>query len=321
MSFSEQVKTEILSKKFKQGCCKMALLSGFLRSAGSLDGTMQSNGVVIKGFEFATESILIKDYIKKIIIDLYGEIVEDTKYVDGMSKKERHILYASNDKAVELLKDLGIISVTEKGGSSIVLGIDKYVIENDCCKKAYILGVFLAVGVITVPKVDEKSRTGYHLEFAFSNDTLADEFCHLLSLCGFFPKNVNRKSQKVVYFNKIEDVLSVLAFFKTMKAYFTLEQIALEKDIRNDTNRIINCEMSNLNKQVEASLRQIKCIEQIEKTIGLDGISPQLKVVAIARKEYADSTLDELSKILQITKSCLNHRLRKIVEIAENLTV
>lgn len=321
MSFSEQLKTEILSKRFKQSCCKMALLSGFLRSAGSLDGTMQSKGVVIKGFEFATESILIRDFIKDIIIDLYGEIVDTTMYTDPISKKDRHILYASNDKAVELLKDLGIISVSEKGESSIVLGIDKYVVENDCCKKAYILGVFLAVGVITVPKIDEKSRTGYHLEFAFSNNTLADEFCHLLSSCGFMPKNINRKSEKVVYFNKIEDILSVLAFFKTMKSYFSLEQITLEKDIRNDTNRIINCEMSNLNKQVDASLKQIKCIEQIENTIGLDGISPQLKVVALARKEYADSTLDELSKILGITKSCLNHRLRKIVEIAENLTV
>lgn len=321
MSFSEKLKNEILSKKFKQSCCKIALISGFLRSAGSLDGTMQSKGVVIKGFEFATESILIRDYIKNLIIDLYGEIVSTAMYTDPISKKDRHILYASNDKAVELLKDLGIISVSEKGESSIVLGIDKYVIENDCCKKAYILGVFLAVGVITVPKIDEKSRTGYHLEFAFSNNVLADEFCHLLSTCGFFPKNVNRKSEKVVYFNNIEDILSVLAFFKTMKSYFALEQITLEKDIRNDTNRIINCEMSNLNKQVEASLKQIKRIEQIENTIGLDGISPQLKVVAIARKENPDSTLDELSKILGITKSCLNHRLRKLVEIAENLTV
>ncbi len=321
MSFSESLKIEILLKKFKQSCCKMALLSGFIRSAGSLDGTMQSKGVVIKGFEFATESILIRDFIKNIIIDLYGEIVSTTMYTDPISKKDRHILYASNFKAVELLKDLGIISVSQNGENSIVLGIDKYVIENDCCKKAYILGVFLAVGVITVPKIDEKSRTGYHLEFAFSNNTLADEFCHLLSSCGFFPKNINRKSEKVVYFNKIEDILSVLAFFKTMKSYFALEQITLEKDIRNDTNRIINCEMSNLNKQVEASLKQIKCIEQIENTIGLDGISPQLKVVAIARKENADSTLEELSKILGITKSCLNHRLRKLVEIAENLTV
>lgn len=321
MSFSEQLKSEILSKKFKQSCCSMAMLSGFLRSAGSLDGTMQKNGVVIKGFEFATESVLIRDYFKNLIIDLYGEIVSTSQYTDPMSKKDRYILYSSGDKSVELLKELGIISVSEKGESSIVLGIDKYVIENECCKKAYIMGVFLAVGVITAPKIDEKSRTGYHLEFAFSNNILADEFCHLLSTCGFIPKNVNRKSEKVVYFNKIEDILSVLAFFKTMKSYFSLEQIALEKDIRNDTNRIINCEMSNLNKQVEASLKHIKCIDQIENTIGLDAISPQLKVVAIARKTYTDSTLEELAQILNVTKSCLNHRLRKIVEIAENLSV
>ncbi len=321
MSFSEELKIEILSKKFKQSCCKIALLSGFLRSAGSLDGTMHSKGVVIKGFEFATESVLVRDYFKQLIIDLYGEIVGTSQYNDPMSKKDRFILFASNAQAVELLKDLGIISVNEKGESSIVLGIDKYVIENDCCKKAYILGVFLATGLITVPKIDERSTTGYHLEFAFANNTLADEFCHLLSICGFLPNNVNRKNEKVVYFNKIEDVLSVLAFFKTMKSYFALEQIALEKDIRNDTNRIINCEMSNLNKQVEASLKQIKCIEQIESIIGLDSIAPQLKVVALARKEHADSTLEELASILGITKSCLNHRLRKIVKIAENLTV
>ena len=321
MSFSEQLKNEILSKEYTQSCCKEAILSGFLRCASTLDGVMQAKGVVINGFEFATESISIRDYFEKIITDIYGNITLKSEYVDAISKKVRYVLSAINSDAVNLLNKIGIIMQNEKNESSIVLGIDKYVVENDCCKRAYILGVFLATGYITVPKKNEKSRTGYHLEFAFSNGLLAKDFCQLLSSLEFIAKSTHRKNEIIVYFNNIEDILSMLNYFNTMKSYFALEEITIERDIRNDTNRIINCELSNLNKQVEASLKHLRCIDQIEKTIGLDSISSQLRSVAIARRENPDSTLDELAKTLNISKSCLNHRLRKIVEIALNLSV
>ncbi len=321
MTFSEQVKNEILSKKFPQSCCRVALLSGFLRASGSIDATVQKNSVKVHGFEFATESVKVRDYFASLISDIYGDIFETGEYTDSISGKVRYILSAINDRATILLKDLGLISFNEKGESNIVLNIDKYVTENDCCKKAYILGVFLSCGLITVPKKSEKSRTGYHLEFAFSSDVLAQDFTHLLALCDFIPKLSHRKHTIIVYFNRIEEILSILAYFKTMKSYFSLEEIALEKDIRNDTNRIINCEISNLNKQVEASMKQIKAIKQIEELVGLDYLNAQLKTVAIARVDNPDSTLDELATLLNITKSCLNHRLRKILEIAQNLTV
>ena len=102
--------------------------------------------------------------------------------------------------------------------------------------------------------------------------------------------------------------------------YFSLNELIIEKDLRNDTNRRINCEMANIEKQVEASIGRINAISVIEETIGLDELSAPLRAVAIARMNNPDASMSELASIAGITKSCLNHRLRKLSEIAENLS-
>ena len=186
-------------------------------------------------------------------------------------------------------------------------------------RAAYVRGAFLGSGSVTVPEEGKSGNTGYHLEFVFSNYQTATDFCEILSEAYFMPKLTARKESYVVYFKTIDEISDLLAFIGATKAVLTVSEIAVEKDMNNDMNRKINCEMSNMVKQMDASVKQIRAIDKIEETIGLKSLPEGLRQVAEARLKFKKNTLSEIADELGITKSCLNHRFRKIIEIAENL--
>ena len=312
-SFSEKVKKQILSTSFEQTCCNISALSAFVRGAG----TLFINGGLL-GFEIITENKQACDYFAKILEIVYGESAEISKLADKLKGRSKYTLRFLNSNSSDVLIDLGII-FNDKNGTVVNLKIDKYLVENSCCKKAYIIGAFIGSGSITVPKNDLKTQTGYHLEFVFSNYQTAQDFAVILSEEGFIPRLVARKESWVIYFKNRQDICDLLFYMGAKKSYFELSEIMIEKDIRNETNRRINCEMANIEKQVNASINSINSINAIEESVGLDILPAPLKTVAIMRKQYSESSLNELASLMGISKSCLNHRLRKIAEIAKNL--
>lgn len=309
MTFSEMTKNEILTKKDKQPCCLVASLSAFIRSAGSLS---VHGGMV--GFEVVTENEEAIKYYANIIENIYGE----TPIVEISSKHKKHKLSLVSNKSTEMLIDLDILSA-EKNGIIVNFNVNKYLIENECCKKAYVSGAFIGNGSVTVPKDEKNSSTNYHLEFVFSKYQTALDFSNLLSQMGFLPKYIERKDSCVVYFKNGDEISELLFFMGATKACFELKDIVIKKDIRNETNRRINCEMANIDKQVIAGENQVRSINVIIETIGLDKLPLNLKETALLRLENPGSSLEELSKMSGLTKSCLNHRLRKLTEIANNL--
>lgn len=313
MTFTESIKNEILLKRELNACCKTAMLSAFIRGAGTI---AVENGLV--GFEYITESENAGDYFLRVIKNLYGASPFRSGYTDKLSGKTKYCYSFVNAISFTVLKDAGILSKDENG-IMLNLNIDKYLIENDCCKKAYVAGAFLGSGSATVPDKNKKSNTGYHLEFVFSKKQTADDFCELLSFSGFIPKLIKRKESYVVYFKNAEEISDVLAYIGATKSCLNVKEIMIEKNLINDTNRKVNCEMGNIGKQIEASIKQVKSIEIIRETVGLQSLPEAIRKTAEVRCENPDATLSELSKILGITKSCLNHRLRKINEIADNL--
>ena len=314
MTFSEKVKNEIISKFSTSPCCEVANLSSFVRGSGTI---ATSGGFV--GFEVVTENKNAFEFYRGVLISLFGVEVVEKKVKDKLTKKDKYLLSVVNAKSLGVLCELGILSVGADG-ITLNLNIDKYIIENECCKKEYIKGAFIGGGSVTVPSVTGKTKQGYHLEFVFSKYQTATDFVELLTSVGFLPKLVERKDKFVIYFNTADEISYMLAVMGATKSCFLLNDIIIEKDIRNDTNRKVNCEMSNLNKQVEASLKQIKNINVINDTVGIDSLNKGLKETAIARLDNPDATLDELADILQTSKSCVNHRLRKLNEIAKNLS-
>ncbi len=309
MTFSEKAKNEILLKTDKQPCCLVASLSAFIRGAGTIS--------VIKGqigFEVVSENQNALDYYSKIIKNIYGENTKNEVFHQG----KKHKISLISSTSTQILIDLGILTANQEG-ITINLNIDKYLLENDCCKKAYIAGAFIGNGSVTIPNDDKNSSTSYHLEFVFSKEQTAQDFMELLTLNGFLPKHVLRKESHVIYFKNGDEISELLFFMGATKACFVLKDIVINKDIRNETNRRINCEIANIDKQVVASENQVKCINIIIDTVGLESLNKTLQDTAKLRLENPNSSLDELSKISNLTKSCINHRLRKLVEIANNL--
>ena len=311
MNFSKEVKKELIGEKFESSCCKRSALSAYIRSYGFIE----SRGGKV-GFGFLSDGGNVAEYFLEIIEQEYGAFPE-TVSSDKHSNNQKTVYKFLNDNSLGILVDLGLAEVDEQG-VKLNLNIDAYSVENDCCKRAYIKGVFLGSGSITLPTSSGKA-TGYHLEFVFTNYLTATDFCEILSELYFLPKLVERKGSYIVYMKNRDEITEFLGVIGAQKAVLKLSMLTVEKDFNNTENRRLNCEMSNMTKQIDASVKQICAVRKIDETVGIETLPVKLKEVAEARLKSKDKTLNELSEILGITKSCLNHRLRKIIEISENL--
>jgi len=181
--------------------------------------------------------------------------------------------------------------------------------------RAYIRGCFLATGSISDP---DKS---YHLEVTFPDSLLADEFINLLTVFEIQPRSILRKGNILVYLKEGQEIVDFLNVIGAHGALLRLENIRIIKDMRNQVNRIVNCETANLEKTVNASYRQVNNINYIKERIGLESLPKNLYEIAQLRLENPDISLSELGKMLNppLSKSGVNHRLRKLDKIAEDL--
>ncbi len=313
-NFTVEVKKELLRKGLENACCKTAALSAFLRTTGSV---LRSGSQI--GFEFVTESEYIAEFIISLLEDVFGaelKVVQAT--ADARNGRNRLVFQCLSSRSLYILSELGILS-GNSGEFTLNLGIDRYLIENECCRRAYILGAFLGSGSCTVPKMED-ARSGYHLEIVFSGKAMADDFCEILAEYEILAKCVIRKGASVVYLKSRESISDFLSLLGAEKAIEKLYELAEEKDVRNHINRVANCLQKNLDKSLEASVKQIQAIRTIDSVIGLSELDDTLRETAIARLADKEMSLKELAERLQISKSCLNHRLRKLVKIAEELS-
>ncbi len=314
MNFSKKVKEEIIKKSLGKKCCKKAFLAGFIRSTGSI---VRFGGNY--GFICSTDTPTASEYAKRLLSELYG--YEDAKifsFPDKLNKNIRTDLECIGEKAVEILFDLGILAYDEEGAFELRLKSNRELLDKECCIKSFIKGMFLGSGHCTVP--DENSKnTGYHLEVVFSHNVPASDFADYLARFDILAKTITRRSSVVVYMKSSEEISDFLALINCPSAVLKLTERVVEKQVNNRVNRQKNCDIANVNKQVEAVEKYSEAIGVISDTIGLYSLKPELKEVAEARINYPDDTLKELADRLNLSKSCLNHRLRKILSIADEL--
>ena len=189
------------------------------------------------------------------------------------------------------------------------------IVNKVCCKRAYIRGAFLGIGYICDP---EKN---YHLEFICNTYKQAQNLQNLINFFEIDAKTIEKKEHFIVYIKEAEQIVELLNIIEAHKALLELENIRIFKDVRNNVNRIVNCETANLNKIVSTGIKQKENIEFIKNTVGLDYLPKQLKEIAILRLENPDVSLKELSQMISpaISKSGVNHKIKKISIIAENL--
>lgn len=309
MNFSEEVKNEILESDFSDDGEKKAFLSAVLRTAGSLSFV---GGKV--GFEVVADNPKTVETFAKLFSETYSLplVVEKNK-----TKKRANVCRYVDD-ATEILDDLGVIAIDGEG-VKLKFGLKWDLLETEEEMAAFVKGAFVGSGSVTLPKADSGSSTGYHLEVSFTNYVSATDFSELLSELYVMPKHIQRKDNHVVYLKTCDEIAKLLFIAGAENCAAKVEEVSVEKDVNNNYNRQLNCEMSNMSKQIDASVKQICAIKRLEDVFGADNLPPQLAEVAKARVTYKNDTLSQLAQRLGISKSCLNHRLRKIVELSENV--
>jgi len=312
MSFSSKVKNEICRYIDVTKEEAIAELSAIMKVSGTL--ALAGNKQI--SFRVTTENPAIARYIFKMLkkhFDIHTKIM--VKKSNSFKKSNIYMILITEEMGVrDLLAKVGVLKNSE-GILALDYGIPERIIPNSECKKAYIRGAFIGGGSVSNP---EKA---YHLEFVTHNSDYAEELSRVINTYDLASKVIQRKSSYVIYVKEGEQIIDLLNIIGAHGALLELENVRIMKEMRNNVNRLVNCETANLSKTVNAAVRQIESIKLIQKEIGLARLPKNLREIAELRLVYPDESLKELGEFLTppVGKSGVNHRLRRIEKIAEEL--
>lgn len=306
MSFAAQTKKE-LTLIDAESCCEQAELSALIRMNGTVQLSRQR--MVL---DVSTENAAIARRIYSLIKKLYGVHVELLVRKKMRLKKNNVYIVRIPDRVQETLSDLHIVSE----GFLFTPAIEPAIIEKPCCRRAYLRGAFLAGGSVNNPE-----GSSYHLEIASMYEEHCNALCELANTFYLNARCIERKKGFVLYIKEGEKIIEFLNIIGAHQALFKFEDVRIMRDMRNSVNRIVNCETANLNKTIGAAVRQIENIRLIEKELGLENLPEKLREVAEVRLQHPDMNLKEVGELLsgKVSKSGVNHRLRKIDELAEKI--
>ncbi|EQB87936.1 DNA-binding protein WhiA [Clostridium punense] len=311
MSFSLKVKNEVCRYTDLTKEEAIAELSAIMKASGTL-GLGANKSIT---FKVVTENPAIARLIFKILKEhFYIHTKLLVKRSNSLKKNNVYVVIIPEDVNVRgLLEEVGVLKKEEL--LTINYGIPENMVEDEGTKRAYIRGAFLGGGSISNP---EKT---YHLEFVTHNYDYAIELSKLINTYSLSSKVIQRKNSYVIYIKEGEQIVDLLNIIGAHSSLLQLENIRIMKEMRNNVNRLVNCETANLSKTVNAAVRQVESIKLIEEEIGLDRLPKNLREVAELRLEFPDESLKELGAMLNppVGKSGVNHRLRRIEKIAEEL--
>lgn len=309
MSFSTQVKAELCREPMARTCCAVAECYGLLLYCNTFSS--KEIRIITESREFGARLPKLFRRAFGFSFDLApGTGVSDAEPQAGEKRGKLTFLIISEDKLRCIFETFGLT-----GTNMVAHHLNLSVLEEDCDRISFLRGTFLAGGSVTDP------AKRYHLELVTDHFKVSRELYSLLLDMGFEPKEVSRNGNHVNYFKQssaIEDFLTTIG--APISAMELMSQ-KIEKDMRNSVNRKVNCDTANVAKTVDAAIQQIEAIEQIEKTTGLDSLPDKLRETAQLRVDNPEASLAELAGLAMVTKSCLNHRLRKLVELAEKLPI
>ncbi len=293
-------------------CCVLAELAAVVWLNGTA-AAVHTNGFNIR---ITTENAAFARWIYSSIRKHCGISPEVT--IRKSRKLKKHVSYmlfiTPTAGSVDLLRMTGVSVSTENDKEQAELKLlEKDSLDKQCCRKSFLRGAFLAGGSISDP---EKT---YHLELTSRTSEQAGELSRLLEHFGLHARIIIRKGSYVTYLKEGENIVDFLNIIGAHKALMELENVRILKGMRNNVNRIVNCETANLEKTVNASVRQVENIKYIAEHIGFDKLPASLREIAELRLEYSDANLAELGQLMtpSLGKSGVNHRLRKMDRIAE----
>ncbi len=294
MSFSADVKEELVKIDNDARHCQIAELAAILVYSGVLNGENHSKKSIVSRLDSPHASSRCLGLISRLQKRSPMQRIEDM------------------DVSMEVSKEQILRIIKYTAGSMLV---NPLLLKSQCCKRAFLRGAFLETGSMSNPK------KGYHLEFVCSDLSQAEQITEVMLNYDIRAKIVPRKKYKVVYLKESEEIVELLNVMGAHVSLMNLENLRILKDMRNSINRRVNCEAANITKTVNAAAKQIADIQYLQKHYGFDQLAPGLRQMAELRIEYPDATLKELGQYLVpcMGKSGVNHRLRKLSELAERL--
>lgn len=284
MSFSSEVKAELAQHMGKSRHCQLAEFAALL----VFEGKMLAE---------ESETDLLKEKYYLLLRELFD--IEENVF----EEKEQIVF-----EAVKMWNE-------EKAEAEQTETVNGLLLQQSCCRRAYIRGAFLAGGSISDPK------KSYHFEIVCKGIEQAKQLQEVINSFDLDAKIVERKNHQVVYLKEGAQIVDILNVMEAHVALMNLENVRILKEMRNSVNRKVNCETANISKTVNAAVKQLEDIEYIREMAGLDSLPDNLKEMALLRLEHPEAPLGELGTYLNppVGKSGVNHRLRKISEIAANL--
>lgn len=306
MSFSLVTKNELARVVGQRPCCRLAELAALVK----MDGSVQFGGSRQAALRIFTENAAVARKIFSLVKDLFGLQTEVMVWRKNRLRKNNVYLVRvpPQQGMEEILRRLGVVDETGRPEEKV----RKHLVRRECCRRSYLRGAFLGGGSVNSPEGT------YHLEVITGDKDFADFITGLMQKCRLAAKVSRRKNWHVVYLKESEQIVSALNLMGAHSALLNFENARIYKDMRNQVNRLVNCETANLNKTVNAALRQIENIKFIRDSVGLDRVPENLRETAELRIKYPDASLKELGDMMQprLGKSGVNHRLRKLEDIA-----
>ena len=301
MSFSGNAKAEICRYNPAKHCCAMAECFGIL---------LFCNSFRADGIRIITESREFAQLLPKLFRKAFGvtfDLIPDEETAGKLNFQISDIT-----KIRQIMSAYGFDTK-----DTVALHINLPVVEDDCCKAAFLKGAFLAGGSVTDP------AKGYHIELTTTHSSVARE-CHSLmdEVLGFPPKTATRGGGQVLYFKQSDLISDFLTYLGAPISAMGIIEAKLEKDLNNQVNRRCNCDDANTSKVVEAAQQQLAAIKSIRENGLLQNLPAKLLQALYAREENPEASLTELAAMMEppISKPAMNHRLQKLVQIAQEGT-
>lgn len=310
MSFSGMVKDELAKQISPARHCRIAEIAAFLCACGRLE-TISGE----KKLKVQTENEAVAKKCFTLLRKTFNIQVDVTIRESSHLKRIKvYVMEITDPDQIQAILQGTKLTANEKSGGALTLE-NLLVIQQSCCKRAFVRGAFLASGSISDPE------KGYHFEIVYPDERKAEQLQTIAHSFDIDAKIVQRKKSYVVYVKEGAQIVDMLAVMEANVALMDLENIRILKEMRNSVNRKVNCETANINKTVNAAVKQMEDIKLVQKYIGFEHLNDGLAQIAELRLQYPEATLKELGMMLspQVGKSGVNHRLRKLSAMAEEL--
>ena len=312
MSFSSHVKDDLVRVVSTKACCRKAEFIAFFLINGNIRFSRDHRISLVMTTEHASAArkmyTLAKEFMEQREVMIYRR--------QTLTKKPAYSLFIPDQPDIKtFLATIGMLDKTNSWQVGLPTFVEEGFLVSPCCRRAYLRGAFLASGSMTTPE------NSYHLEIGALDKAQAELLIRLMESFDLPAKSVERKGREVVYLKGSEQISEFLNLTGGHRSLLEFESIRVTKEVRNNVNRLRNCDNANINKTVAAAMRQCEVIRYIFNEIDPNTLPPPLLTVAELRLSYHNESLAELSEVSSLGKSALNHRLRRLEQIADNIRV